>query len=904
MRVVSPRRALHQLSLLLGAALFVSCGGDGGSPSPTPTNVVVTPGADTLFALGATQTFSAAVLDANGDPIDGATVTWSSTAPSVVAVDPATGVATALTNGSAQVKAASGALEGTAPITVAQVPTTVTISPATGNFTYVGDTLTFTATVLDAGGAPVVPVQKIWTLNDNTVAVIDSNGLARAKGPGIAMVTVVAIGPGGAKAGYAAVSSTQPVATLTFRAQPSGVEAGEAMDPAVQAVVRDSGNAVVGGYSGAVTISVDSGPAGAVLHGTKTVNAVNGVVSYSGLWLDKAGSYRFKVTAVSLAPATSTGFAVMHSSSYQARILMGPDDDSLPLMVAGQVLPLTARLEDRFANPTYDSVTLMQVELLAGPDSGDLVGIGQSNFTEGGVRDFPLASIVKAGVGYQLRVIGPGILPDSTRPFQVMPGAAARLVLLNDAPISAGHPAWNADSIEFTVVDAYDNSAYVEVPTVVNVVPSGWPYAAPAGHEQAITPDMVTWIAGGGPFWFPPVGVTRPGPTGFILQAAGLLPDTVEVALRHFLAPGDVVAGGNTTCLAWQSFLYCAGDNSSGMMGVDPLTLSSDSVLIGPDTPSGGQYQVVMGADFLCRQPGLGVGPVSCRGGNAEGQLGVAGAGSFDLQAVPGVTGAWQLTAGEAHVCALLADSTAVCWGRNDHGELGRGSTSPFASAPAAVSGGLKWKSISAGGHHTCGVTSAGAARCWGSNDHGQLGDSTQSDHSTPTAVVGAATWRQVSSGGNFTCGQRSTGFAYHVACWGDNALGQVGVAGGGLKLIPTVPSYSPNNEPISLATGTAHACVLIEAVVRCWGDNSEGAVGTGVIGGIVLPTVIAIPNSNSDWGGSVTAGRAHTCIARGIIPGGSDFGATRAICWGANESGQLGDGTTIGRGSPADMIR
>ncbi|MBW8772206.1 MAG: hypothetical protein JF590_02755 [Gemmatimonadetes bacterium] len=902
MRAISIRSALLLTALLAVAGLSLSCGGDSGTPSPTPSNVVVTPGADTLISIGATRAFTASVLDANGDPIDGRTVTWSSTDSTIVRILP-TGVATAMHNGAVHVIASAGGLQGEAPVTVAQVPATVTISPGTATFTFVGDTQTFTATILDGGGFPVVPVQKVWTLNDNTVAVIDSTGLARAKGPGVAMVTLVAIGPGGAKAAYAAVNSTQPVATLTFRTEPVDVEAGESMDPAVQAEVRDSGGAVVSGYSGAVTVSVDSGPPGAVLHGTKTVNAVNGVVSYSGLWLDKAGEYRFRATATGLTPAASLLFQVQHSAPYQARILMGPDDDSLPLMIAGQVLPLTAELEDRFGNLTFDSLTPVQVELVAAPDSGTVVGILESSHEGNGVRSFPLASIVRAGVGYRIRVIGPSILPDSTRPFEVVAAAAARLVLLNDPLISAGFPTWNGDSIEFTVVDAFDNRAFVEVPTVVSVAPFGWPYAASEGRGQGVMPGSGTEIVGGGPFWLPLFGFTRPGPAGFVLQGAGLLPDTAAVTFRHFLLTGDVVAGGNTTCLAAQAFLYCAGSNASGMMGVDPAVLTSDSVPIGPDTPVGGQYQVVLGGGFLCRRPGFGAGTIACRGANDEGQLGTAGGASFDFQNVPGVIGAWQLTAGDAHACALLADSTAVCWGRNDHGQLGRGTTSAFEAVPAAVLGGLKWKVISAGFGHTCGVTAGGAAYCWGANESGQLGDSTQTERTQPTALFGGGMWRDIAAGGHFSCGQKHNGFVFAVDCWGDNSLGQVGVAAGGVKLIPTVPNFVPNNEPGSLAVGSAHACVTIEGLVRCWGDNSRGAVGTGSIGGIVdVPTLVQLPFPG--FGGVVTAGSAHTCTTGVGIPGLELFEVKFTYCWGANDSGQLGNGTTTDSGVAVEVVR
>src|ERR1043165_3007195 len=185
MRVFSPRRAVRLFSLLLGATFFLSCGGDGGSsPSPTPTNVVVAPGADTLISVGENQTFTATVLDANGDPIDGAAVTWSSDAPSVVTINATNGVATAVANGSAHVKATAGAIEGSANVIVTQIVTSVTVTPGNVAFTSVGDTARFTAVARDAGNTIVPGVQILWSVSDNSVATIDTLGLAKAEGPG------------------------------------------------------------------------------------------------------------------------------------------------------------------------------------------------------------------------------------------------------------------------------------------------------------------------------------------------------------------------------------------------------------------------------------------------------------------------------------------------------------------------------------------------------------------------------------------------------------------------------------------------------------------------------------------------------------------------------------------------
>jgi alpha-tubulin suppressor-like RCC1 family protein len=96
------------------------------------------------------------------------------------------------------------------------------------------------------------------------------------------------------------------------------------------------------------------------------------------------------------------------------------------------------------------------------------------------------------------------------------------------------------------------------------------------------------------------------------------------------------------------------------------------------------------------------------------------------------------LAAGGAHTCGLTAAGAAYCWGSNSNGQLGNGTIGGMNIAGAPVSGGITFVSLSAGGAHTCGVTPDGAIYCWGANASGQLGDGTQADRGGPVRVTEA----------------------------------------------------------------------------------------------------------------------------------------------------------------------
>jgi len=144
------------------------------------------------------------------------------------------------------------------------------------------------------------------------------------------------------------------------------------------------------------------------------------------------------------------------------------------------------------------------------------------------------------------------------------------------------------------------------------------------------------------------------------------------------------------------------------------------------------------------------------------------------------------ISAGDYHTCGLTSAGAAVCWGENGDGQLGNG-TYDDKVTPTTVSGGLKFTSISAGSYHTCALTSAGAAFCWGYNAYGQLGDGTSDNHRlTPTAVSGGLKFTSISVGAYHTCALTSAGAA---SCWGANWYGQLGDGTEDEKLTPTTVS-------------------------------------------------------------------------------------------------------------------
>jgi alpha-tubulin suppressor-like RCC1 family protein len=221
---------------------------------------------------------------------------------------------------------------------------------------------------------------------------------------------------------------------------------------------------------------------------------------------------------------------------------------------------------------------------------------------------------------------------------------------------------------------------------------------------------------------------------------------------------------------------FCWGDRTFGQIGdgaTYPLKQTTPALAAGGLT----FVQISVGDRHVCGLTSNG--QAYCWGADGSGQLGDSSM-LVSMQASPvAVRSALtfkQLAAGAFHTCGLTTDGAAYCWGDNSHGQLGFGSPQPGLSGawsfPVAVVGGLTFAQLAAGDSHTCGLTTSGLAYCWGQNNYGQLGDDSTTDEFQPIAVSGGLTLRQLALGDFHSCGMASDGNAY---CWGWNAFGQLG---------------------------------------------------------------------------------------------------------------------------------
>jgi alpha-tubulin suppressor-like RCC1 family protein len=185
-------------------------------------------------------------------------------------------------------------------------------------------------------------------------------------------------------------------------------------------------------------------------------------------------------------------------------------------------------------------------------------------------------------------------------------------------------------------------------------------------------------------------------------------------------------------------------------------------------------------------------------------------------------------------------------------------------------------------------ITAKGAAKCWGNNSWGELGDNTANGSARPVGVHGLAKGvKQISAGYTSTCAVTGKGAA---KCWGSNLYGQLGDDSTTTTRKP-VDVYGLGSHIKSVKAGGYHACALTTAGgVLCWGMNDEGQLGDNSTTSSLKPVAVA----TSDKLRVITAGFEHSCAMT----------AQRAItCWGYNQRGQLGDNSTTNRLLPVTVV-
>ena len=279
-------------------------------------------------------------------------------------------------------------------------------------------------------------------------------------------------------------------------------------------------------------------------------------------------------------------------------------------------------------------------------------------------------------------------------------------------------------------------------------------------------------------------------------------------------------------------------------------------------------------------------GSIWCWGANNAGQLGDGTTMPRSTPvAVVDVAGAFEAAAGAAFTCGRTS-STTFCWGANNNAQLGDGSYTarPLASAVRDLTSPL---GLAVGLDHGCALGADRRPWCWGNNAGGALGAaSTTTRSSVPLEVASALTYRRITAGYYLTCGLTVTGSAY---CWGQNSSGQVGDGTTLDRNIPTAVLTLP--DAVDIDAGAYHVCaVLSSGRVACWGHNEAGGLGDGTSG--MMRSTWTFVSGLVD-AVQISSGAYHTCALR---RGG------RVLCWGLNDHGQLGDGTTTDRTTPVEV--
>jgi alpha-tubulin suppressor-like RCC1 family protein len=336
----------------------------------------------------------------------------------------------------------------------------------------------------------------------------------------------------------------------------------------------------------------------------------------------------------------------------------------------------------------------------------------------------------------------------------------------------------------------------------------------------------------------------------------------------------EAAAGDYTTCAVNRAGeLWCFGDDKEGTLGNGSVSmvLAQSPARVGDDT----DWVSIQGN--ATRMVGL-KGNNPPEEGNEVYAIGYVplngGGGSDDPRSISSSKPFTSVSAGFMHDCGVTADKTFWCWGNGGYGALG--AQFPSGSTPNQIGEEADWISGAAGGMYSCGVRETGQLFCFGGNYVGQAGiDNMLMDTHIPTEVAAGGSWAKVFAGHSHGCVLDTEG---HASCWGSNDGGNTGT---GLDAQYVLPSpVLGGHSFLSLSLHWFSCGIRDDHALLCWGRLVLGPTRDNEDITLEEPTVMGTDN---DWA-SVAVGMQHVC---GVKTDGTLW------CFGANERGQLGLGTT-----------
>jgi alpha-tubulin suppressor-like RCC1 family protein len=349
--------------------------------------------------------------------------------------------------------------------------------------------------------------------------------------------------------------------------------------------------------------------------------------------------------------------------------------------------------------------------------------------------------------------------------------------------------------------------------------------------------------------------------------------------VRIDLLPGpaaQVSVGRSVSCARLvDGSLWCWGKNENGEVGT-----GTTSERLGPnpvDLAGESAIDVEVGAFHVCIRRASDL-AVMCWGSNSAMELADPAAPELLTPTlVAGTEGMQRISVGHRHTCGITAAGGVQCWGKGDEGQLGQAGVASVGLVDATGISGAT--AISAGGRSTCAVVD-GTARCWGYNENGQLGNGSVSDLLAPGAVV-TTNAIDVAEGTSGGCALGADG---QVQCWG------LLVPGDGTFSSSRLPRPSSVMSASSIAAGFHHVCAIVDGTVQCWGMNDFGELGRGARDVAPAPTTVTTLPAPVVH---VALGARHACA---VLTSGEVY------CWGANDRGQLGDGTHSSVNAPVKV--
>jgi len=364
----------------------------------------------------------------------------------------------------------------------------------------------------------------------------------------------------------------------------------------------------------------------------------------------------------------------------------------------------------------------------------------------------------------------------------------------------------------------------------------------------------------------------------------------------------SVIAGGDLSCaIASDGNAYCWGNNTDGEIAIGYKTnINTPSRLLGGVMPTGTVKAISTSGSNDCAIASDDW--VYCWGLNNYGQLG-DGTTNTSNTPVRVSTGAMPagavkaISVGATSACAVASDDRIYCWGRNYYGQLGN-NTFTSSSVPVQVVSGVIpagiIKSISVGVHHVCAVASDDKAYCWGRDTNGELGNGAPNSASSIPVVVTLGTVKYISAGGYHTCAIASDDKIY---CWGWNVEGQLGIGSTSSKSVPTLISAGalPVGVMKSVSSGSYFTCAIAsDDKVYCWGEDYDGQLGNGSSGNLVN-VAVQVVQGEMPVGAvkSIDVGGYHVCAVA------SD---DKLYCWGYNYYGELGTSSFDDSNIPVKM--